>query len=111
MRLQLPQAVPKHAHAYERQHAWCFWLSASWGARKFPFLVIIDDGGKFNSGGNYEYFLEETKYEEAYIEEHVVGAGTAKVDGMRYQHHHYLDGDTCYVSPYDKNKIKNIVNT
>ncbi|KHN43985.1 uncharacterized protein LOC114394454 [Glycine soja] len=59
-------------------------------------------GGKFNSGEHHEYFSEETEYEEAYAEEHV-GAITAKVEEMRYQHHNWA-GDTCYVNPYDRNK-------
>ncbi|TKY47688.1 hypothetical protein E2542_SST29748 [Spatholobus suberectus] len=74
------------------------------GGRKFPSggnnasHHFPNGGAKFNSGGHREYFSEETEYEEAYTEEHV----GAKVDEMRYQHHNW-GGDTCYISPYDRN--------
>ena len=79
------------------------------GGKKLPFAANSSNshhfskgGGKFNSGGHHEYFSEESEeYEEAYTEEHV-GAITAKVEEMRYQHHN-LGGDPCYVNPYDRN--------
>ncbi|KAK7379504.1 hypothetical protein VNO80_04966 [Phaseolus coccineus] len=72
------------------------------GARKSSYRALDGGGGsKFNSG--HEYFLEETECEEVYAEEHV-GSVTAKVKEMRYQRQNW-GGDTCHISPYDRNKI------
>lgn len=78
------------------------------GGRKYPYggnnssyhIPNGGVGGKFNSGGHHEYFSEETEYEE----EHA-GAGVASVDEMRYERHKYQGGDTCYVNPYERNKL------
>ncbi|CAJ1854361.1 unnamed protein product [Sphenostylis stenocarpa] len=63
-------------------------------------------GSKFNSGVNHEYSSKETDCEEVYTEEHV-GTVTAKVEETRYQQQNW-GGDTCYISPYNRNKITNI---
>ncbi|ESW35674.1 hypothetical protein PHAVU_001G255000 [Phaseolus vulgaris] len=59
------------------------------GGRKSSYRALDGGGGsKFNSG--HEYFLEETKCEEVYAEEHY-GSVTAKVKEMRYQHQNWGD--------------------